>query len=77
MKMKLIGLALACGAASMGVAHASTTQGLTRAEVKAQLNQAFLNGTLPQDEGPTYPTPASDRTSIAAHRHYEEAHGRY
>lgn len=77
MKLKLIGTALVWTVVSMGAAHASTTQGLTRAEVKAQLNQAFLNGTLPQDEGQTYPAPASDRAELAAHRQYEEARGRF
>jgi hypothetical protein len=82
MKSKAIGLVVALGifstgVVSMSVANAQPSQSLTRAQVKAELNKAFLNGTLPEDEGNTYPTPAFDRSELAAHHHYEEAHGRY
>ena len=83
MKVRISGLARlfsALGVISVlaaPIAHASTTDGLTRAQVRAQLNQAFLNGTLPQDEGPNYPAAPINRAEISAHRHYEETHGRY
>jgi hypothetical protein len=53
-------------------AHAANaqpdTRGLTRAQVKAQLYQAFLNGTTAADEKTSYPSPPSDRAEIAAQR---------
>ncbi|MGF6536279.1 hypothetical protein P3T20_007097 [Paraburkholderia sp. GAS206C] len=53
-------------------AHASPaqvpSQGLTREQVKAQLYQAFLNGTTAADEKTSYPSPPEDRTEIAAQR---------
>ncbi|WP_297353346.1 DUF4148 domain-containing protein [Paraburkholderia sp.] len=53
-------------------AHASPaqipSQGLTREQVKAQLYQAFLNGTTAADEKTSYPSPPEDRAEIAAQR---------
>ena len=45
-----------------------TSQGLTREQVKAQLYQAFLNGTTAADEKTSCPSPPEDRAEIAAQR---------
>ncbi|WP_158601933.1 DUF4148 domain-containing protein [Pararobbsia silviterrae] len=75
---KIQGCALmALAAVSLSVAHAASAQDVTRAQVQAQLRKAFLNGTLPQDEGPNYPRPEANRALVAAHRQYEAAHGAY
>ena len=63
-------VSLLAGLAS--TAHASPaqipSQGLTREQVKAQLYQAFLNGTTAADEKTSYPSPPEDRAEIAAQR---------
>ncbi|MEW6346537.1 MAG: DUF4148 domain-containing protein [Pseudomonadota bacterium] len=57
-----------CAAGAHAANAQPDTQGLTRAQVKAQLYQAFLNGTTAADEKTSYPSPPSDRAEIAAQR---------
>jgi hypothetical protein len=53
-------------------AHAQTTsQGLTREQVRADLYRSFLNGTTSADEKTSYPQAPSDRASVAAQRTHE------
>lgn len=53
-------------------AHAApaqtTSQGLTRAQVRADLYHSFLNGTTASDEKTSYPAAPEDRAEIAAQR---------
>ncbi|MFP3244898.1 MAG: DUF4148 domain-containing protein [Paraburkholderia sp.] len=52
-----------CAAGAHAANAQPDTQGLTRAQVKAQLYQAFLNGTTAADEKTSYPSPPSDRAA--------------
>ncbi|MBB2928142.1 DUF4148 domain-containing protein [Paraburkholderia silvatlantica] len=46
----------------------STSKGLTREQVRADLYRAFLNGTTAEDEKASYPAPPDDRADLAAQR---------
>lgn len=76
MKRKLATLLLASTVAFLATgAYAAPTQadaqGLTREQVRAQLYQAFLNGTTAEDEKMSYPSPPSARAELAALRKKE------
>jgi len=73
MKRKLASLLLASTVAFLATgAYAAPTQaaaqGLTREQVRAQFNRAFLNGTTAEDEKMSYSSPPSDQAELVALR---------
>lgn len=73
MKRKLASLLLASTVTLLATgAHASPAQtaseGLTRAQVRADLYRSFLNGTTAADEKMSYPSAPTDRAELSAQR---------
>jgi Domain of unknown function (DUF4148) len=76
MKRNLATLLLASSvtllATAATAAHAASGQtaseGLTRAQVKADLYRSFLNGTTSADEKTSYPSAPEDRAEVSAQR---------
>lgn len=63
----------ALGASAGSHAEDGVQHGLTREQVRQEITQAYLNGTLPQDEKETYPGPSLYRDNLAAIRKEQAA----